>query len=263
MDRIKERKKRRAQMADRKSIVSQTRMKNIASLADEQPANKKRRKAGAEDMFGENDDDWLIYRQVSLDNASDEEEEDLATLATVESKLLGHDPSFTAADTYSAITMKRSALMSAFRPKYEEGDVEGTHRVHLNIERWRVPEAWFGPAAAGVDSAGLGELIENILKGFPTEERNRLVKDVFLTGGPALIPGFTERLQTTLRPILAPDTPFTVRLALDPRLDAWKGMACFARSSDYADASISKEEYFEYGGERIKRWWGGNWNGAI
>ena len=81
MDRIKERKKRRAQLADRKSIVSQTRMKNIASLADEQPANKKRRKAGAgtfleiivtlglhrslaEDMFGENDDDWLIYRQV-------------------------------------------------------------------------------------------------------------------------------------------------------------------------------------------------------
>lgn len=88
-------------------------------------------------------------------------------------------------------------------------------------------------------------------------------KDVFLTGGPALIPGFTERLQTTLRPILAPDTPFTVRLALDPRLDAWKGMACFARSSNYADASISKEEYLEYGGERIKRWWGGNWNGAI
>ncbi len=71
--------------------------------------------------------------------------------------------------------------MSAFRPKYEEGDVEGTHRVHLNIERWRVPETWFGPAAAGVDSAGLEELMENILKGFPAEERNRIVKVCAIT----------------------------------------------------------------------------------
>ncbi|KAF8323004.1 actin-like protein Arp5p [Cantharellus anzutake] len=263
MNRIKERKKRRAQIMDRKSAVSQTRMKHIVNLADEVPADKKRKKAGAEDMFGENDDDWLIYRQVSLENASDEEEEDLATLTTIESKLLSHDPSFTTADTYSAITTRRSALMSAFRPKYEEGDTEGIHRVHLNIERWRVPEAWFGPGAAGVDSAGLSELIENILKSFAAEERSRIVKDVFLTGGPAMMPGFTERLQNSLRPILAPDTPFTVRLASDPRIDAWKGMASFARSSSYTDASTSKDEYFEFGGERTKRWWGGNWNAAV
>lgn len=98
----------------------------------------------------------------------------------------------------------------------------------------------------------------------PTARLTELARqDVFLTGGPASIPGFTERLQTTLRPILAPDIPFTVRLASDPRIDAWKGMAGFARSSNYADASISKEEYLEYGGEHTKLWWGGNWNGVI
>lgn len=44
MDRIKDRAKRRAALTDRKSAASQTRMKNIASLADEQPVTKKRKK---------------------------------------------------------------------------------------------------------------------------------------------------------------------------------------------------------------------------
>jgi len=26
---------------------------------------------------------------------------------------------------------------------------------------------------------------------------------------------------------------------------------------------VSKAEYDEWGGERIKRWWGGNWNWAV
>lgn len=71
---------------------------------------------------------------------------------------------------------KKSALMNAFRPKYEEGDSRGANRVHLNVERWRVPEAWWQPGMAGVDSAGLGELIEGVLKQFKEDERQRIVK---------------------------------------------------------------------------------------
>ncbi|KAI9058717.1 hypothetical protein FKP32DRAFT_1680441, partial [Trametes sanguinea] len=47
-----------------------------------------------------------------------------------------------------AETARRSALMSAFRPQYEEGDVKGKAHIHLNVE-------WFSPSMAGVDSAGL------------------------------------------------------------------------------------------------------------
>lgn len=149
----------------------------------------------ADDMFGQNDDDWAIYRQVvcehpfdhrvmtdhssllqNLDHASEDEEDDLTSLAFLESKLLQHDPTFTTADTYSALDVQRSALMSAFRPRYEEGDIQGAHRIHLNVERERVPEAWFGPGAAGVDSAGLSELVESVLKSFSHEEQARLVK---------------------------------------------------------------------------------------
>lgn len=66
--------------------------------------------------------------------------------------------------------------MTAFRPRYLDGDTEGANRIHLNVERWRVPEAWFRPGMAGVDAAGLGELLESVLKTFSVDERQRLVK---------------------------------------------------------------------------------------
>lgn len=52
----------------------------------------------------------------------------------------------------------------------------GHARIHLNTERWRVCETWFSPGMAGVDSAGLGEVLQNVLAGFPDSDKGRLVK---------------------------------------------------------------------------------------
>lgn len=91
-------------------------------------------------MFGADDDDWAIYRKIvrlylynllyinfySQNTAAEsDEEEDMAQLQAVEHKLLAHDPTFTHQQTHASITTQRSALISAFRPQYEEGDVEG------------------------------------------------------------------------------------------------------------------------------------------
>jgi hypothetical protein len=50
----------------------------------------------------------------------------------------------------------------------------GASRIHLNVERWRVCEAWFWPGMAGVDSAGLGEVMQNVLARFSDHEKGRL-----------------------------------------------------------------------------------------
>jgi hypothetical protein len=52
----------------------------------------------------------------------------------------------------------------------------GKYRIHLNTERWRVPEAWFSPSMAGVDSAGLGEVLQTVLARFSDADKGRLVK---------------------------------------------------------------------------------------
>ncbi|PSS06632.1 hypothetical protein PHLCEN_2v3588 [Hermanssonia centrifuga] len=263
MSKIKERGRRRAALNDRKSAASQARMKSIANLAADERVPKKRRKVGGDDMFGADDADWAIYRKINNAAESSDEEEDLANLQTLEQKLLMHDPTFTTEHTHAALSSQRSALMSAFRPQYEEGDVEGKTRIHLNVERWRVCEAWFSPTMAGVDSAGLGEVLQNVLSRFSDAEKGRLVKNVFVSGGPSQLPGLIDRLNLSLRPILPPDMPLEVVQAADPCNDSWRGMADFAQTAEFPRVGVTKEEYEEWGGERIKRWWGGNWNSSV
>ncbi len=52
----------------------------------------------------------------------------------------------------------------------------GKTRIHVNVERWRVCEAWFSPSMAGIDSAGLGEVLQNVLARFSDQEKGRLVQ---------------------------------------------------------------------------------------
>jgi hypothetical protein len=39
-----------------------------------------------------------------------------------------------------------------------------------------VCETWFSPGMAGVDSAGLGEVLQNVITGFPDNEKGRFVQ---------------------------------------------------------------------------------------
>lgn len=161
------------------------------------------------------------------------------------------------------------------------------YQMALNVERWKVPEAWFTPSMAGVDCAGLGEIISNILGSFTVQDRVRLAKvgqdspqrdnrltwrlrfysqNVFLAGGPSQIPNLQPRILSTVRQLLPPDTGISVKLAQNPQLDAWYGMAEFARTPQFgtpATGMISKADYEEYGADRIRTWWGGNPNYVI
>jgi actin-related protein 5 len=200
--------------------------------------------------------------------------------------------------TYASITTQKSALLTAFKPDYDENDPAGTSasfvdrpcadeltgraRIHLTTERWKVCEAWFSPNIAGVDSAGIGEVLQSILSGFDDVQKRRLVQvsprqsldttckshlpasqNVFITGGPSQLRGLSDRLYSTLRPILSPDTNLRITSAANPVLDAWKGMSHFASSGRLPQVSITRAEYDEWGGERVKRWWGGNWNASV
>ncbi|KAJ6573856.1 chromatin remodeling complex subunit [Mycena vulgaris] len=260
MTRIKDRGRRKAALSDRKSAAAQARMKNIASLAADDRLPKKKRKGGGEDLFGANDADWAIYRKINTAAPSSDEEEDMSQLLTIEQKLLAHDPSFTAQHTHASLASKRSELISTLRPTYDESNVEGLCRIHLSTERWRVCETWFSPAMAGVDSAGLGEVVQNVLARFSDAEKERLVKNVFLAGGPSQFPGLIPRLHATLRPILPPEMEISIVRAADVADDPWRGMARFARTEEFADVGVTRAEYDEHGGERVHKWWGGNWN---
>ena len=67
-------------------------------------------------------------------------------------------------------------LISRLVRRAIEALITGRARIHLSIERWRVCETWFAPSMAGVDSAGLGEVLQNVLASFSLSDRGLLVQ---------------------------------------------------------------------------------------
>jgi actin-related protein 5 len=245
-------------MGNRKSLVNQIRMKNIANLASDNP-NKRRRRGGDDDNFGADDNDWGIYRTIQREDVSDdEEEEDLdGALKVIETQLLKYDPDFTEEHTREAeLDWTRSLIHSFTRGPYpfDPESQRDSHQLHLNVERIRVPEVLFQPAIAGVDQAGLLEIISAILTERLADNpaRPNLVKDIFLTGGNTMFEGFDERLARELRAVLEVGTPLKVRKAQDPLLDAWKGAAKWASEDASKKYFVTKADFLEKGGEYIK-----------
>lgn len=255
---MKEKEKFKADLGNRKSLASQNRMKTLANLASDQPG-RKRRRGGDDDNFGANDDDWGVYRTVATGEQSDEEEdEDLgATLKGIEAQLLKHDPSFTENNTREAQTDWTKSIMHAFlrgpRPFNPESQQE-IHQIHLNVERIRVPEIVFQPAIAGLDQAGIVEIAGDIINhGFSQpQDRDKILNDIFLTGGNTMFSGFEERLRRELRAVLPSDSPINVRQAGNPLLDAWRGAAQWSREAGFKQSAVTRADFLDKGPEYLK-----------
>lgn len=279
-------------MKDRKSMAAQQRMKNIADLASEQSQNsaaaKKRKRNGPSatidndptDTFGSNDADWNAYRDIS--NASLEEEQEVTNeeILRIEAELLDHDPDFHTEDTLAASDKFdwRNLVLHKFihgpRPNltvtmqaegHEPEDlinhpeiIRRNHQIHVNVERIRIPEIYFQPHIAGLDLAGITEIIQSLLTRNFNNDFNKggqaraIVENVLLTGGGTLLPNFCERVKAEMTLFLPTGTPIKVYRAKDPMTDAWRGMQKWSMSEEAKQSYVTKQEYEEYGPEYIK-----------
>lgn len=299
VDRKKQRKKLKDELNDRKSHAAQIRMKNIANLASEGGvvdtslmslrANSKngsstllnninnagRNKRTSKrvtidndpnDTFGANDDDWMIYRDISKADDEDALENEDIELSKLEEVLLKYDPNFSKEDVHNSEYNWRKSIVHKFlRGAYpfDQEDQHQQHQIHLNVERSKVPEILIQPNIIGLDEAGVVEISENLLlRRLPGEKfydksedairNNQVSNDVFLTGGFSKLANFQNRIVKEFTEFLPVGTNLNVRLAPDPISDGWRGMKDWANSEDLKNNYISRKEYLEMGPDYIK-----------
>lgn len=276
-------------MKDRKSMAAQQRMKYIADLAnDRSDQGRKRRRNGASatidndpnDTFGADDSDWNAYRDISSEALEEEQETTNEEILALEKELLEHDPNFHHEDTFAAsetfdwrnlalhkfIHGPRQSLSIAMQAEGHDPDelvnhpeiIRRNHQLHINVERIRVPEVYFQPSIAGLDQAGIPELIQNLL--MRNSDRNfdvggqlrAMIENILVTGGGSLLPNFVTRLRTELVEFLPFGAPLNVYHAKNPLLDPWHGMQKWSSSPEAEAAFVTREEYEEMGPEYIK-----------
>ncbi|KAJ9475548.1 Actin-related protein 5 [Pseudozyma hubeiensis] len=286
INRIKERKRMKEMLSDRKSLAAQQRMKNITALASDAPASgsatptggRKRKKGGDEDTFGANDDDWAIYREIQNADDSEEEEDAYNNLSAIETRLLTLDPTFGPDDTYAARLARKNRLTLTFfngpgggeessiaptdpalslkdesdpnKPDTDPESIKRQHQLHLNVERIRIPEVLWQPSIAGLDQAGLDEICSHVVHSFDAEVRARMLQNIFCTGRHTGYKGFEQRLYSSIRAIQPSNVLVKVTGAKDRRFDAWKGAAKWSvREEEFRKSAITKQDYEEKGKE--------------
>ncbi|CAG2244814.1 ACTR5 [Mytilus edulis] len=186
------RKQKKSDMAKRRTLASQQRMK-----MKHRESSSAKKKA---DTFGQNDADWDHPQNADSDSEVEEEQ-----IEELEAMLREHDPEF----------QKELDLGGS-----EEFDIAEYYRLHLAIERVRVPELLFQPSMIGVEQAGIVETMDFLLHKYDQEKQKLLVQNVFLTGGNALFMNFKERLEKELLEMRPFQSMFSVTRAVDPVLDA-------------------------------------------
>ena len=167
-----------------------------------------------------------------------------------EQQLLKYDPGFLQEHTMNAYTPKNSFLhyythgLGPYDPALGL-ELDQTYQLHLNVERIRVPEVFFQPGIVGLDQTGLVETLQDVLKRFDLQAREKMVQNILVTGGMAQIPGLVDRLNTSIQSIL-PFSPekknYHVRRAQDCLLDGWRGAAMMGRDQEKIKAKKQLRE---------------------
>ncbi|KAL9988638.1 hypothetical protein ACROYT_G003104 [Oculina patagonica] len=249
IDARQQRVQRREELASRRSHASLERMRILSQLAydpnvRDDGTTRSSHKKPKEDTFGQNDDDWMVYRSINKDAGDSDSEKEQEELNELENLLKKHDPDFS----------KR------FGGKPETAvDWAEYYQLHLGVERIRVPEIVYQPAMLGIEQAGIVETIDFILNHYSAGLQTALVQNVFVTGGNTKFSNFQERLERELLAIRPFQSTFKVYKAANPVLDAWNGARKWARSlNSLLAVSVTREEYDEKGGEYLKEHFASN-----
>lgn len=249
LDARQQRVQRREELASRRSQASLERMRILSQLAydpnvRDDGTTRSSHKKPKEDTFGQNDDDWMVYRSINKDAGDSDSEKEQEELNELENLLKKHDPDFS----------KR------FGGKPETAvDWAEYYQLHLGVERIRVPEIVYQPSLLGIEQAGISETIDFILNHYSTDLQTALVQNVFVTGGNTKFPNFQERLERELLAIRPFQSTFRVFKAANPILDAWNGARKWARSlSSLQTVSVTRQEYEEKGGDYLREHFASN-----
>ena len=245
--RFERRAKRKVMGTERRSAASNERMRAILTTLSGAGDKKKSADGCADDGsdFGEDEDDWNVYRFISKDDASDSSDDELeAKLAEIDSRILDLDPSHVPAVLHHPEPegpSKRGAVMSSYVA------TERDFQLNLGTEVVQAPEVVFQPSIVGVDQCGLGELLAHLLRRFTSQQAAAMVQNVLVCGGTASLPGFLRRIESELRPLMTPDLALQVRLASDPINDAWRGAARMAAHASFGNVCVTYADWQEMG----------------
>jgi len=142
-------------------------------------------------------------------------------------------------------SIRRGYMKSQEESTGKPGD--GEQIIRMNNERFMVPEILFNPSDIGIRQMGIPEAVALAISECEEIAQPWLYRNILLTGGNVLFPGFKERLEKEIRMLAPHMMEVNVRLPEDAMSYAWKGGCSLAQDEGFAGVCVTKAEYMEKG----------------
>ncbi|PCH39816.1 actin-like protein ARP6 [Wolfiporia cocos MD-104 SS10] len=136
---------------------------------------------------------------------------------------------------------------------------EAAQVMYMNNERFTVPEIIFRPDDIGLEQLGVASAVASSVALLPEDLQGMFWAHIGLIGGNAKFPGFCERLHNELRSLAPNDCEVSIYLSNEPLiisspiLEAYRSAVAFARTPEFAQRVVTREEYLEMGSNACRR----------
>ncbi|CAN8021756.1 unnamed protein product [Ixodes persulcatus] len=129
----------------------------------------------------------------------------------------------------------------------------GGQLIRIGNERFGCPEGLFQPSLLGLKVPSFQETVVSAITKCDENTRKNM-KDIILSGGTTMCPGFETRLQKEVSALLAP-SGIKVNVVARPerKYSVWIGGARFAAKTNFYTLRFNKKEYEEAGASALHK----------
>ena len=114
--------------------------------------------------------------------------------------------------------------------------------LRLANERFAVPEIFFNPSDIGIHEMGIPEAIVYSIQNLPEEMQPHFFKNIVLTEGNSLFPGFRDRVFSEVQCLTPINYDVSVVLPENPIFYAWEGGKFISENDDFDDMVVNKRQ---------------------
>ncbi|KJE91180.1 hypothetical protein, variant 3 [Capsaspora owczarzaki ATCC 30864] len=129
---------------------------------------------------------------------------------------------------------------------------DGTQSVKIGSARFRCAEGLFNPLLFGKDNPGIHHLVAKAITATSVDMRRTMARNIYLSGGSTMFPGFPQRLEQELR-VLMPNLASYIQVHAheNRKFAAFLGASVVAGLDTFDQMAIWSEDYEERGFDQI------------
>jgi len=130
---------------------------------------------------------------------------------------------------------------------------DGTKLFKVVEERFQCTEGLLRPEVWGKDHPSVAELVHKAIQSADIDLRKGLARNIYLSGGSTLIPGFADRLEEQVEELMPASMEVTVHEGDFREHAAYRGAAVVASLNNFDSMCVSEDDWHEQGPSVLKK----------